>query len=173
MGARSLQEISGIFGQNAANVDGEALRYVGEIAFQNANPIMSKFAAITLDGGTVDRLAASLEKKAIALKQVEDTFSQVVNTKDAYWGVAALYQMGYASEQYAQALENPPAIDGATKEDVLKELAPQIKERRDAAMSWYKAASDTVTKFKIYNEWSIKVLDAMARMENRTFTFDD
>jgi TolA-binding protein len=173
VGSRSLQEISGIFGQNAANVDGEALRYVGEIAFQNANPIIGRFGTISLEGGTVDRLAASLEKKAIALKQVEDTFSQVVSTKDAYWGVAALYQMGYANEQYAQSLENPPAIDGASKEDVLKELAPQIKERRDAAASWYKSAMETVVKFKIYNEWSIKVLDAMARMENRTFAFED
>ena len=173
LGAKAAGEMERIFGQNASGVDGEALRYIGEIAFKRANPIMAQFATIELDGGTVDRLAASLEKKAVALKQVEDTFNQVVGTKDAYWGVAALHQMGYANEQYAIALENPPTIQGATKEDVLKELAPQIKERRDAAESWYKAASQTITKFKVYNEWSIKVLDAVARVEKRTFSFDD
>ncbi|MGE0173464.1 MAG: tetratricopeptide repeat protein [Oligoflexales bacterium] len=173
LGGQAVKSMESIFSNNVNAVDGEALRYIGEIAFKRANPIISKFQEVKLEGGSVDRLAASLEKKALALKQVEDTFNQVVGTKDAYWGVAALHQMGYANELYVNSLENPPEIKGASKADVLKELAPQITERKNAAKTWYKASQDTIRKFKVYNEWSVKVLNALARIEDRTFTFDD
>jgi hypothetical protein len=173
LGVQSVKAMESIFSTNASAVDGEALRYIGEIAFKRANPIIGRFQEVKLEGGSVDRLAASLEKKAVALKQVEDTYNQVVGTKDAYWGVAALHQMGFANELYVNSLENPPEIKGASKEDVLKELAPQIAERKNAAKTWYRAAQETVTKFKVYNEWSVKVLNSQARLEGRTFTFDD
>ena len=163
----------GIFQNAGGNVDGEALRYVGRLAFRRANPAMAKFKAIRLKGGSVDNLAASIQNLAVALQQLEQAYQQVVSTKDAYWGVAALYQMGYASELFADALANPPAIKGAAKADVLKELGPQIAERKKAAFSWYKTAQDTVTRFNIYNDWSVKVINGLARVKDERFVFSD
>jgi TolA-binding protein len=170
---QAVAQIKQIFGQGPGNVSGEALRYVGEIAFREADGILPRYMKIPLVGGTVDALAKSLEVKATALAQVEQTYQRVVGTKDAYWGVAALYQMGVAHEHYAEALSNPPAIQGATKEDVVKELAPQIAERRKAAANWYKLAQDTVTQFRVYNDWSLRVIGGINRLSGKRVQFDD
>ncbi len=87
--------------------------------------------------------------------------------------MSALYQMGFANEHYAEALANPPAIQGATKEDVVKELAPQIAERRKAAANWYKLAQDTVTQLRVYNDWSLRVIGGINRLTGKKTQFDD
>ncbi|MCX6131606.1 MAG: tetratricopeptide repeat protein [Proteobacteria bacterium] len=169
----AMAQIKTIFGQNSGAVSGEALRYVGEIAFREADSILPKYLKIPLVGGTVDALSKSLENKAVGLQQVEQTYQRVVGTKDSYWGIAALYQMGFANEHYAEMLANPPAIQGASKDDVLKELAPQIQARRKAAAIWYKTAQDTVSQFRVYNDWSLKVLGGYNRLLGKKIVFDD
>lgn len=171
--AKAAKEIEGTFGSANGAVEGEALRYCGELAFKRANGVMPKYSGVKLAGGSVDKLAASLEQKAQALNQVEQTYNSVMSLKDAYWGVAALYQMGYANEQYANMMENPPDIQGASKADVVKEIGPQIAARKKAAMQWYKMAQETVTKFKVYNEWSVRVINGLNRINDRNFTFED
>jgi TolA-binding protein len=170
---QAVAQIKQVFGQGPGNVSGEALRYVGEIVFREADGILPRYMKIPLVGGTVDALAKSLENKANGLAKVEQTYQRVVATKDAYWGVAALYQMGMAHEHYAEALANPPAIQGATKEDVVKELAPQIAERRKAAANWYKIAQETVTQFRVYNDWTLRVIGGINRLAGKKVQFDD
>ncbi len=170
---QSVAQIKTIFAQGPNNVSGEALRYVGEITFREADNVMPKYLRLQLVGGTVDALSKSLENKAVGLQQVEQTYQRVVGTKDAYWGIAALYQMGFANEQYAEALMNPPAIQGASKEDVLKELGPQIAERRKAAANWYKTAQDTVSQFRVYNDWSLRIIGGLNRLAGKRMQFDD
>jgi hypothetical protein len=97
----------------------------------------------------------------------------VTNTKDAYWGVAALYQLGLANEHFAEVLANPPAIQGATKDEVVAQLQAQIKGRRDEAMKWYKTAQDLVSQFKVYNDWSIRTLAGINRLSGKKMQFDD
>lgn len=169
----AARDMKAAYQADVANVSGESLRYIGELVYTSTAPVVPKYNAVKLQGGTVDRLAGSIEKKAVALQELEGAMNNVVGTKDAYWGVAALYQMGLANENYALAMENAPAIKGASKEDVLKELGPQIAERRKAAMNWYKIAQDTVTKFKVYNEWSIKILNSIHRVNGQKLVFED
>ena len=169
----ALGKIRSIFSAAPGSISGEALRYVGEIAFREADPILPRYLKLGLVGGTVDALAKSIEAKALALVQVEQAYSKVAATKDAYWGVAALHQMGLANENFAEVLSNPPAIQGASKEDVVKQLAPQIAERRKVAANWYKTAQDTVNQFKVYNEWSIKVIGGFNRVADKKLQFDD
>lgn len=169
----AAQQIMNVFRQNPAAVSGEALRYVGELVYRDVEGIVPRYMKIPLIGGTVNDLAKSIENKAVGLSQVEQALGQVVGTKDAYWGVAALYQLGLANEHFAEVLSNPPPIQGASKEDVLKELAPQIAERKKVAANWYKTAQDTVTQFKVYNEWSLRVIGGLSRLAGKKLQFDD
>ncbi len=171
--AQAVAQMRGIFAAGPGSVNGEALRYIGELNFRDAEPILPKYMKVGLVGGTVDALAQSIEAKAVALVQVEKSFQKVVATKDAYWGVAALYNMGLANEQYAEALANPPAIQGASRDDVIKQLAPQILERKKAAANWYKVAQDTISQFKVYNEWSIRVIGGLSRLADKKLQFED
>jgi TolA-binding protein len=171
--AQSVGQIRSLFAANSGNVSGEALRYVGELAFREADPILPRYLKVALVGGNVDALAKSIEQKALALVQVEQAYTRVVQTKDAFWGVAALHQMGVANEHFAEVLANPPAIQGATKEEVQAQLAPQVAELRKKAATWFKTGQDTVSQFKVYNEWSLKILTSINRLADKRLQFDD
>lgn len=171
--ARAKKEMLGIFSSAGGAVSGEALRYIGELYFLRTAAYIPKFKALKLQGGTIDNLLKSIQKKAVAFQELEKAFSGVLATKDAYWGVAALYQLGYANEIYASDLDNPPKIKGASIEDVRKELRPQVMERKKLANARYNDAFGTVNKFKIYNIWSVKVANALARIAGKKFQYDD
>lgn len=170
---KAANQILKIFQNNRNTVTGEALRYVGRLVFKKTPPAFEKFRKTKLQGGTVEKLLQSIQNKAALLAQLEQIYGQVLQTKDAYWGVAAFYQLGLANELYAKDLENPPRIKGAALEDVKKELAPQVNERKKIALARYKDAYDTVSKFKIYNDWSVKVVNAMYRVKGSNLVFED
>ena len=134
---------------------------------------MPKFAAIKLVGGTVDNLAASIQKKAGGIPAVDKSYNEVLGTKDAYWGVAALYQMGYARELLANDLDNPPTIAGASLEDVKKELAPQVQAARAEAKKYYQFAVDSISKYSVYNEWAGRSVSGLARIQGQKLSFED
>ncbi len=171
--AQASRDIVAIFERNKASVSGEALRYVGEQVFRSAQAEIPRYLNVKLAGGTVDRLAASIDAKAVALQRVKTAFDRVTATKDSYWGVAALHQLGYVHEAFAKTLEKPPAIQGAKQEDVLKQLTPQIQQLNQEALNWYKLGMDTVTQFKAYNEWGPRLIDAVARVSGSGATFED
>jgi TolA-binding protein len=170
---QAAAQIKSTFQSSGNAVSGEALRYVGELYFKEGSAYIPQFYNIKLTGGGVDNLIASIQKKANALAQLEGSLNRVVSTKDAYWGVAALFQMGAANEHFALLLSNPPAIDGAKPEDVLAQLKGQIDPIKASSVSWYKLAMETVSKFKVYNEWSIKSLNGLSRASGSKIQFDD
>jgi len=170
---QAATEILASYKRSGGKVGAEASRYVGEIAFNNVNVIMPKFAAIKLVGGTVDNLAASIQKKAGGIPAVDKSYNEVLGTKDAYWGVAALYQMGYARELLANDLDNPPTIAGASLEDVKKELAPQVQAARAEAKKYYQFAVDSISKYSVYNEWAGRSVSGLARIQGQKLSFED
>ena len=161
------------YSKNKKAVSGEAQRYAVEILFKNAAASIRPFMAAKLEGGTVDKLLASMQKKGALLQKVLASYDAVLATEDAYWGVGALHQKGAAFEEYAKALANPPAIKGASKEDILKELQPQINEFNKNALASYSAAVDLVTKFNVYNEWSIRALNSKSRVTGSSLKLED
>jgi TolA-binding protein len=170
---QAAAEILTTFQRSGGNVSGEALRSVGGLVFRRVNPILAQFTAMRLHGGTVDALVASIQAKAGALAKVQAAYEQVLATKDAYWGVAAFYQLGYARENLAKDLENPPDITGAPHADVVKQLAGDAKSARGEAKVFYAKALDAVSRFLVYNEWAARSLSGMARIQGKTIYFDD
>jgi hypothetical protein len=170
---QAASQISSTFQQARGNVEGEALRAVGEIAFRRALPEVPKYQALKLTGGTVDNLAASIQRKVQGIGAVQRAFDQVLAIKDAYWGVAALYELGHAREVLANDLENPPGITGAPIEDVKKQLAPDAQAARQEARKFYALAMESIAKFSVYGEWSQKVVSGMARMGGSRVAFED
>ncbi len=171
--AQASQVILATYQKSGGNVQGEALRSVGSILFRQANPIMARFKQIRLRGGTVDSLQGSIKEKVEALGAVQQAFDQVLAAKDAYWGVAAFYQLGYARELIADDLENPPQVQGATKAEVAGALAKDAKEAREGAAKFYRQALDSVQKYIVYNEWAAKALSGLARNAGKPVSFDD
>ena len=170
---KALRSILSEFKRSSRRVSGEALRYIGEITFAKSNSVLPKYLKIKLAGGTVEKLLASIQAKAAQLQMVEQTYSQVVATKDSYWGTAALFQIGLATEQFSSQLSNPPAIKGAKKADVIKQLEPQVQQLKNAAKNWYTTAQKTISQYKVYNSYSLKVINALSRINGSKLQFDD
>ena len=170
---QAANEILETFKKSGGSVSGEALRSVGGLVFRRVNGIMAQFQAMRLRGGTVDALAGSIQQKVGALPKVQGAYEQVLATKDAYWGVAAFYQLGYARELLARDLENPPEIKGAPHADVVKQLAGDAKAARAEAQAFYKKALDAVSKYLVYNEWAAKALSGSTRIQGKKIGFDD
>jgi TolA-binding protein len=170
---QAVSTILGTYKAAGGNIQGEALRAVGGIVFRQVNGAMAKYNQIKLKGGSVDALAASIQVKERALGELKGAYEQVLQTKDAFWGVAALYQIAHAHELYANELENPPAIAGAKKEDIVKELAAAIKVAKSESAKFYQIALDSVQKYLVYNEWAAKALSGRARLQGKNINFDD
>lgn len=154
-------------------LDPEAGRYVAELAFAEANQVMPKFAAMKFTGGTVDNLLKTIDRKESSVAVVDKSFQGVLGTKDAFWGVAALYQMGVARELLAKDFENPPGITGAKIEDVKAQLAPKVVINRNEAKKLFKFAVDSIKAFNVYNEWAAKAVSGLERTSGKNLSFDD
>jgi TolA-binding protein len=166
-------QILGMYNQSQTQVSGNSLRYVTEIIFRKVNPVIGKFLKIRLAGGDVGKMQASIEKKSVALNEIEQQYSQVTATKDAYWGAAAYHQVGIAYEQFGDLLSNPPGIKGAKPEDVKKQLAPLAGQAYDKAKEFYRNGFQTARKFGVYSEYTAKLTTAIARRSGSKLTFSD
>lgn len=170
---QAAQQMMATYKKSGGKIKAEASRYIGEIVFNNVNGIMAKYASYKLAGGTVDALAASIQRKAGMIAAIDKSYNEVLATKDAYWGVAALYQLGYAREMLANDLENPPNITGAPIEAVKKELAPQALAAKAEAKKWYQTAVDSIGKFSVYNDWGGRSVSGLARLSGQRLSFED
>lgn len=169
------REIGALYGSARASVasDPLALRAVGEVAFQRSMAVMRQFEKIKLRGGTLPAMEASIGKKTQGLNAVENAFAQVISVQDAYWGIAAQYQVGRAYELVGEAYANPPGIKGAKIEDVKKQLAPLSKAAFKKAQGFFTKAQKDSERFNIYSEYSRLIAEALQRRNNRGLTTQD
>lgn len=158
---------------SGAGVSGEALRYVGEIAFQQVQPLQQRFTNLRLSGSDVNQFQASIEGIFGALVQLEQAYGQVFRSGDAYWGVAAFAQLAYAYESFAIQLENPPDITGVQRKDLLAQLKASVDQVQAKAKELYSGGIQTARKFSIMSEWSVRIFDGINRVLKRNMSFDE
>jgi TolA-binding protein len=173
LSTRAMGSILAEFQRAGGKVDGEALRYVGAILFRRANSGFAAYQNVKLAGGTVDRLQQSIEKKGAELLKLKSAFQQVLQARDSFYGVATLHQLGLAHEQLAAMLARPPEIQGAKPEEVAKQLEPQVNALRQEATNYYQEAYKLVQQFKVYNDWSVRTINAFFRINEQKLSFDD
>jgi len=159
--------------RSSSGISGEALRYIGEIAFKKADPVLGPYLKQRLRGGTVEDMLSSIQKKTAALNRVEKVYGQVLNTKDSYWGIAAYHQIGFAYEQFSKMLKNPPTIKGAKISDVQKELSGTANQATKKALEYYNAGLAIARKLSVYNDWPAKLKTSLARMRGKTVSYAD
>jgi len=170
----AARKIFALYRRSPSGLSGKALRVLGGMVFNQVNPVMNKLFQQKLVGGKINNLIVSIQRLAGFVGQVEQVFGNVLKTKDAYWGVAAYYQIARAYEYFANKLKTPPAIDGAKLIDVKKQLLPQIAQISKKSKDYFKVALNISRKFKIFSDWSAKVSAGLARMNGRkNMYFDD
>ncbi|MCY4444645.1 MAG: tetratricopeptide repeat protein [Proteobacteria bacterium] len=158
---------------SAATADAASRQAVAEILFFRSMEEVRRYEQVTLKGGQLSNLEQTIQMKTAGLERLLRSFSAVINTRDAYWGVAAQYQMALAWQQLADQYSSPPAIQGAKIADVKKQLAPQAKQAYSKAQGIFQSAFRDSQKFHVYSDHSRLIAQAVNTGKNSQVTTDD
>ncbi len=154
-------------------VSGEALRYLTGFIFESVDNVHLELRAMSLKGGTVEALQSSIQAISAKLATLESRYGKVLATRDSYWGVAVLYRLGEAYEDFARKLSQPPAVQGANPQDVKSQLRGSMMELQAKAKDFYQSGLETSRKFEIYSEWVLLIRQALSRMSGKMISTKD
>lgn len=160
------------FQQDPKSIEGEAIRYVGEIVFNRNRGSIGPALGANLKGGTVNALQQSMVVKEGQIGKLVSAMDNVVNTQDPYWGVAAIYFKGLAMLDMYQKLSNPPNINGAKQEDVKKQLAQNANQFLQGAQGFFKTAVELADKFNVLSPYTAKLANSIISLKNPGKSFD-
>ncbi len=139
--------------------------------YKQGERVLSQFERVQIQGD-VKQLSARLKQKADLLKQASQVFLDVVSLGVAEWTTAALYQIGRAYEQFAQALREAPVPSGLSESEKdayqqqIDTFVVPIEERSlDAYENGWKKATD----LGIYNQWTAKMREALGRLNGELY----
>ena len=114
------------------------------------------------------RLKATLNKKAVELKKMEDRYKRIFAFKRVDWTLAAYYRLGYLYENFADVLINSPCPKGLNQDecDMYKGKLEEFAEAPiKKAVSAYADTMDKSRSFKVANEWTKKTRVSLNRFE--------
>jgi TolA-binding protein len=147
-------------------------KYFGAKAhYLAAQRILAEYEKIRIEGDAND-LKRRLKTKAELLKRAATALLETAQLGVAEWTTAALYQVGFIYESFAQALLGSPAPDSLSPEQreqyqmQIDEFVVPIEEKGLEAYEsgWLKALD-----LGIYNAWTAKMREALGRLNTELY----
>jgi hypothetical protein len=151
----------------------ESRRILGGLAYEAAQKSLAAFQAIPIYGTRSDELISSIQAKKQAFDEIEALYKKVLQTKDPHWGSSALCDLALAAENFAEALNRIPEIEGLDRKKLLSQIASQIAGWRAKAKSMAGQASKTVEKFGILHPDNQRVIQEARRLKDDPIQFND
>ncbi len=112
----------------------------------------------------IGELKATISSKAAALKEVQKVYTVTVGLKSADPAICALYKMGLAFDQFAEAVINFPVPKGMT-EDVLVEVKSQFEQQaqdpRNNAAAFFTAVVEKSRELDVFNPCTTSALEML------------
>jgi tetratricopeptide (TPR) repeat protein len=100
-------------------------------------------------------LVRQLKEKLAALKALEQTYTDIVNTGAGAWGIAALTRMGQACENMGQTLIDawvPTYLTEEQKEFYVMSLQDRAYPQTERAIAFYTSALGKAYELSLYND---------------------
>ncbi|MFK7872166.1 MAG: tol-pal system YbgF family protein [Oligoflexales bacterium] len=154
-------------------LEGEALRIVSGLLFAQTGRAVAALQTSKLAGGSVANLQRSLEQVSSYIQAMEQDYGTVLSVGDPYWGIAALYQKGQGYEAFANIAANPPQLNDVKAEELKTQLAPLVADMRNKANEQYSLAFELSNRFKVHNDWVIRLYLTKTRLAGKTQSFDE
>jgi hypothetical protein len=151
----------------------ESRRILGGLAYADAQKSLAAFQALPIYGTRSDELISSIQAKKQAYDEIEALYNKVLQTKDPHWGSSALCDLALAAENFAEALNRIPEIEGLDRKKLLSQIASQIAGWRAKAKSMAGQASKTVEKFGILHSDNQRVIQEAHRLKDDPIQFND
>ncbi len=152
--------------QNKGRLDDDGKYFAAKARYMQGERVLAEYEGVKIEGD-VDQLKSRLKKKSELLKKAADAFLETAEMGVAEWTTAALYQIGFTYESFAQALINSPPPDSLSAEQKtlysqqIDEFVVPIEERSIEAYEsgWLKAV-----ELGIFNSWTAKMRTALGRL---------
>ena len=156
--------------RNTVRQNSLARQAVAELLYNQTTPLKQQYHQAKLRGGTIQQVQQSIEAKTLLFQKLENALKNVLAVGDPTWGVAALYEIGYAWENFGDLYTNPPGIKGAKIEDVKQQLAPSAKQAYNTALVTYRKAKTDAQKFKVYSDYNRLVQEGLSRRQGKAIS---
>jgi hypothetical protein len=151
----------------------ESRRILGGLAYDEAQKTLAAFKTLPVYGTRSDELISSIQAKKQAFDEIEALYQKVLQTKDPHWGSSALCDLALAAENFAEALNRIPEIEGLDRKKLMSQISSQIAGWRAKAKSMAGSASKTVEKFAILHPDNQRIIQEAHRLKDDPIQFND
>jgi len=143
----------------------EARNILAAGMFKLVEPDFAAFMAIKVtDGSKIERQVAAKQNK---LEVVADRFSRIIDVGSAEYLVAAMYRLGEAHENFANALFKAPSPQGASQSDIDKfktELEKVAFPLREEAYKFFETAYKRSREVDTFTVWTRRTFQKMVEL---------
>ena len=169
--AAALNRAMQVYKARKPQLDAKGKYYAARARYMQGERILGQYETVKIEGD-VGALKKRLKQKSELLRKAADAFLATAEMGVAEWTTAALYQIGFAYESFAQALLNSPPPDSLSDQEkelfsqALDEFVIPIEERSIEAYEsgWLKAL-----ELGIFNEWTAKMREALGRLNSELY----
>lgn len=151
----------------------ESRRILGALAYHEAHKALAAFMAMSIHGSRSDELVGSIQAKKQAYDEIDALYQKVLQTRDPHWGSSALCDLALAAENFAEALNRIPEIEGLDRKKIMSQIASQIASWRAKTKSLSGSASKTVEKFEILHSDNPRIIHEAQRLRDDVIQFND
>jgi tetratricopeptide (TPR) repeat protein len=151
----------------------ESRRMLGGLAYHEARKGLAPFQALPIYGTRSDELISSIQTKKQAYDELESLYNKVLQTRDPHWGSSALCDLALAAENFAEALNRLPEVEGLDRKRIMSQIASQIASWRAKAKSASGAASKTIERFGILHGDNPRIIQEANRLKDDVIQFHD
>ncbi|MCB9524994.1 MAG: tetratricopeptide repeat protein [Myxococcales bacterium] len=160
---RTWQTIIDEYNRRGLGPDAFERKYAAEAAFRLVELDFDDYRAIKLKGSLRNQGQAikALQRQLPLLK---NRYADVTKYKSFDWTLAAFYRVGQLYQLFAGALYEAPIPGGfnAEEEDLYRTQLEDIAiPLEDEAVKNYELAFEKAREFKVVNEWTKKILQAL------------
>ena len=155
--------------------------YTAEAAFKLLEDEYNDYVKIVFNTDDPKKLVKLVEKKRIAIKQINDKYGVISKYGAAEWIMAAMFKKGVLLENFANTFETakPPkrekGWDEDTYEEVVRMYQDQLESQFDVfeekAVKEYELALEVSKKLKTYNEWTKKCQERLTVLRPDSYNF--
>jgi TolA-binding protein len=160
--------------QHKANQKGldDRGKYFGAKAhYLAAQRILAEYEKIKIEG-EADDLKRRLKAKAELLKRAATALLETAQLGVAEWTTAALYQVGFIYESFAQALLNsppPPSLTPEQREQYQMQIDEFVVPIEEKGLEAYESGWLKALDLGIYNAWTAKMREALGRLNTELY----
>ncbi len=169
--ARALDRAMKVYQQRRSKLDARGRYHAAKARYMQGERALAEYEAVKIEG-SVKQLKARLRQKSELLKKAASAFLETAEMGVAEWTTAALYQIGFAYESFAQALLNSPPPKNLSPEEqelylqAIDEFVIPIEER---GLEAYESGWMKAVELGIFNQWTAKMRAALGRLNSELY----